>query len=55
MENNAQTELDTFLPVGETFLLIVGAMAGTVLERVACRAREEEDARQADHGWGGHP
>lgn len=41
-----ETELDTFIPLGTAFLLVVAATCGRTLERVLATAREEEGRRQ---------
>ncbi|MFN3833425.1 MAG: hypothetical protein ACK4SQ_14465 [Allorhizobium sp.] len=47
MNHSTQTDLDTWLPVGELFAQIVAGLAPKVLDGVACRLREEEESRQA--------
>lgn len=42
-----ENELDTFMPVGEAFLLVVAATCPKVLEKVA--SRMGSDTRLADH------
>lgn len=47
MSHRTEIELDTFLPVGDAFLLVVAATCGRTLERVA--SRMGRDTRLADH------
>ncbi len=44
--HSLENELDTFRPIGETFVLVVGAICPKVLGYVLATAREEEDRRQ---------
>ena len=58
MSHRTEIELDTFRPIGETFLLVVAATAGSVLWKGAGRMREghptcwasrwEEEARNRE-------
>jgi len=53
MNHSTQTDLDTWLPVGELFAQIVAGLAPKVLDGVAGRMREEENTRPARSHAGG--
>lgn len=48
-----ETNLDTFLPIGESFLHIVGAMCPVVLGKIVWRELEADPRQTEPRTWEG--